>query len=346
MAGLENGIRANRRRNDMGKPGRDAAIAGLILLVGLALLAAGAPDLMDDGPRAGLFGLGLFVTIMGAVFFAGFLWAARIVRAMRGGRTAIARWTLSPEEFARWREIDRRFTERGEPNDYRAPSHVPAGGLEVIFSDTGVLIGDRYFGLATTGLNHFTSVRPIGSDPPMIEFGTVETKATSLSVVRVWKARSVLRVPVASTAAFQGEKVARRYQDIVSRRVIVKPHFWTRRIRGGLIVAAVSALLGITGVLVAMNGPPVGESAPLTYAPPVLAVGGVIFAIGGLIVALAAWSMRRSQYRGLSPIQAEAIATAFKVDNAEAASATPNAPHPPRHPGEGRGPARGRRNAP
>ena len=281
----------------MGKAERDAAIAGLILLAGLALIGVGAPDVMDDGPRAGLFGLGLFVAIMGAFFFANFLWAVRIVRAMREGRTAIARWTLPPEEFARWREIDRRFTERGAPNDYWPPGRIPAGGVEVIFSDTGVLIGDRYFGLATTGLNHIASVRTIGSDPPMIEFGTVETRATSLTAARVWKARGVLRAPVAGAAASEGEKVALLYQDIVSRRMIAQPDFWTRRIRGGLIVAAVSALLAGIGFLIALNGPPLDEAAPLTYAPFVLLTGGVIFALGGLIMALAASAMRRSQQR-------------------------------------------------
>jgi hypothetical protein len=278
----------------MDKAQRDLALASLVLLSGLALLGLGIPDAIDDGPQAGLAGAGLFVTVLGVVFAANFLWALRIIRAMRSGRTAIARWTLTPEEFARWREIDRRFAERGEANDYRAPKHVPAEGLDVIFSDSGVLIGGHYFGLATTGLNHFTSIRSIDSDPPMIAFGTVETRATNLSVVRVWKAQGTLRVPVARTAAAQGQKVALRYQAIVTRRVIVNPHFWTHRIRLGLITATVSALLAITGFALApyVAAPPhLPEALPIS-----LAVGGVIFTIAGVIIALASWINRRKQY--------------------------------------------------
>lgn len=274
-------------------PERNAVIAGLIAVTGLVLLGLGIRDDMfsdDAGPMAGLGGLGLLATIMGVIFFANFLWAAWIVRAMRGGRTAIARWTLPAEEFARWREIDRRFAERGQPNDYRAPQRVPADGLEVIFSDDGVLIGGCYFGLATSGLNHFKGVRPIASDPPMIEFGTATKAATNLSGLRIWTIRGTLRVPVASAAAAQGHKVAERYQAIASRRVIVNPHFWTRRIRSGLVVAAVSAPIAIAGFAFA------DRNTELANVPLVLVIGGLFAAVGGLIVALGAWLQRRAQY--------------------------------------------------
>lgn len=58
-------------------------------------------------------------------------------------------------------------------NFYKPPKTTSAGGVEVIFSDDGVLIGGGYFPLSPTGRRRLQSVRYIASNPPSIESGMV-----------------------------------------------------------------------------------------------------------------------------------------------------------------------------
>jgi len=239
------------RNRGVSNPERNMAICGVVGVAGIVAVAAGALEMQalghETGRTAVLIALGLFGGILGIAFCFNFWRAARIFRDMRSGRTAIARWTLPPPEFDRFREIDRRFAEREEGNDYKVPRTTPPDGVEVIFSEDGVLVGGVFFGLATTGIGRFGSVRWIGSDPPMIEFGTVLTTATHLGVARIHHIHGTLRVPVAVSAAQQGDHVARRFRDVIERRVIVKPHFWTGRLRAGLWIAGVCASFAATG---------------------------------------------------------------------------------------------------
>ncbi|MBY8824982.1 hypothetical protein [Sphingomonas colocasiae] len=284
------------RNGGVRHPERNTIICGVIALGGIVAVAFGAYEMQtlghETGRSAASISLGLLAAILGTALFANFLWAVRIVRAMRSGRTAIARWTVPADQVERYREIDARFAEREAENDYRLPRAIPADGLEVIFSEDGVLIGDCYFGLATTGMTRFQRVASIASDPPMIEFGTAMTVARNPGRFSLQTVRGTLRVPVSREAAQQADRVVRQYLDVIERRVIVKPHFWTVRIRGGLIVLVVCALLALTGFALADRNQELGNI------PLFLAVAGTIFAIGGAIMALLAWALRRRQMEG------------------------------------------------
>lgn len=284
------------RNRGVSNPARNMAICGVVGVAGIAAVAAGALEMQalghETGRTAGLIALGLLAGILGITLCFNFWRAVRIVRDMRSGRTAIARWTLPPHEFDRFRVIDRRFAEREEDNDYKVPRTTPPDGVEVIFSEDGVLIGGVYFGLATTGVGRFSSVRWIDSDPPMIEFGTVLTTATNLGVVRIHHIHGTLRVPVAVSAAQQGDHVARRFRDVIERRVIVKPHFWTARLRAGLWIAGVCACFAAAGFALR------ARNQELANLPLVLAVAGTVLAIGGLVMAFLAWTLRARQRGG------------------------------------------------
>lgn len=105
-------------------------------------------------------------------------------------------------------------------NFYRPPRSIPVDGVEVIFSDIGVLIGDGYFSLSTTGGRRVESVRYIASNPPSIEFGMImKTMArTSSATTNTYRTGETLRVPVAAGSTQQATMVIQRYQALIDRR--------------------------------------------------------------------------------------------------------------------------------
>ena len=283
------------RNRGLRNPRRSAIAFGLIAAAGAASVLLGIREMIAAGEETRLsvplIGLGLFAAILGTALFGSFLWASRIVAAMRSGRTAIARWTVPADQFARFRESDRRFAEHGHDNDYRAPRVIDPAGVEVIFAEDAVLIGDTYFPLSTTGMSRILGARVISGDPPMIEFHTILSWISNVRGITVSKSFGKLRVPIAADCAVAGSRVTQFYQDIVERRTIVKPHFWTRRINFGLVFAAVSALIAAIGFLLR------DRNQELANIPLVLAVAGTIFAIGGLLMAGLGRSQRNRQFR-------------------------------------------------
>lgn len=201
-------------------PARNATLFGLLTIVGAVLVVLGAADMRRSG-RSGspLLVLGLFPALLSPIAFARCLSAVRIVRDMRSGRTAIARWSVPAEQFSRFVEEDQRLAERKfTTNFYRPPNVVPAAGVEVIFSDDGVLIGDGYFPLSTTRGRRVVSVRYVDGDPPTIEFGTTLNTLvrTSSATVATTRLAETLRVPVATGARREAGDVVRRYEGMIS----------------------------------------------------------------------------------------------------------------------------------
>ena len=276
-------------------PGRWALICLAVAAASALSIWTGVRDMNalghETGSTAARIGFGLFALILSTIFSLNFLWGHRIVANLRRGRTRFGGWTVPPADYDRFREIDGHFAKRGEPNDYRALGAVPAEGIAVAFSRDGVLIGDRYFSLASTGLNRFDQAAMIRSDPPMIEFGMVTTSATNFSALRFFRIHSVLRVPVASDAVMQAEKIAGHFQAALRGEVIVNPGFWRLRIRIGLVGAAVCTALAALGFLLA------DRNVELHNIPLFLAVGGTITAIGGLVLALLSWRFDQSRRR-------------------------------------------------
>jgi hypothetical protein len=140
---------------------------------------------------------------------------------MESGRSAIARWTLPVEQFNVFCEEEQHIPAGSiTTNFYKPPQTIPAEGLEVIFSDDGVLIGGGYFPLSTTGGRRLQSVRYITSNPPSIEFGMVMNTMvrTSTATTRTYRTAETLRVPVATDATEQAGKVVHQYEAIIACR--------------------------------------------------------------------------------------------------------------------------------
>ena len=237
-------------------------------------------------------GLGLFVGIVGFLFQFNFLWGVRVMRAMRRGEGEIARWTVSPDALDAFRKNEERRKALGDRNDYKLPARNPSGGLQVIFAADGVLVGDTYFGLASTGLSYFRSVQVLPENPLCIEFGTALVSGSNLSVPRLYTATGVLRIPVSRTATAQAKKVLAHFAKVLARETVVKPDFWRRRVRWGLTAAVVCALAAGAGFALE------AAEVQLGIVPLIMAVAGTIFGVGGLILASIAWMFHLRQDGG------------------------------------------------
>ena len=206
------------RSRGVRNPGRNAALFGLGAVAGVVLIILGVSDMRETG-RSGspLLMLGLFPALLCPIFFIYYATRIGVFRDMRLGRSAIARWTVPKDEFKRFCEDDRCIPASNTlTNFYKPPETIPAEGVEVIFSDHGVLIDGGYFPLSVIGGRRLRSVRTIASDPPSLEFAmTLTTRVrTSSATTQSVRTAVTLRVPVAIEAAGQAAEVARRYLAI------------------------------------------------------------------------------------------------------------------------------------
>lgn len=215
-------MKAKRARSGgVRNPGRNAVISGVITGVSLVLVLLGIADMRATG-RSGspLLMLGLFPALLGPIFLIYYLSKIRVFRDLRSGRSAIARWMLTAEQFRRFCEEEQRVPAGSiMTNFYQPPRVISPEGVEVIFARDGVLIGDGYFPLSMTRGRRVESVNAIASDPPVIEFGTLLiTAVRNSSATRTVRISEKLRVPVAPNALSQAGEVVRHYQAAMARR--------------------------------------------------------------------------------------------------------------------------------
>lgn len=207
---------AKRSRSRGIRPGRNAVVSGVPSLAGIAMVVAGLIDMrVHDGDGAPWLALGLFPALLGSVAFFYYLHYAGRVRAMRRGQGLVARWTVPADEFRRFREAEARISARSViVNYYRPPESIPEAGVEVLFSDSGVLIGDGYFPLSTTGSRRVESVRHAEAVADTLEFsiGLASSARTSSATVQSTRVLYVLRVPVAQSAGHEANAVLRHYR--------------------------------------------------------------------------------------------------------------------------------------
>ena len=215
-------MKKRSRSGGVRHPARNTILFGVLTLAGFVLVVMGWADMRETG-RSGspLLALGLFPALLGPIFLVYYGTRIGAFREMRAGRSAIARWTVPPEQFNRFRaEEDRVPAGSVTVNFYKPPRDTPAEGVEVIFSDRAVLIGDGYFPLSTTGGRRVGSVRYVPSDPPSLEFGMVLVSGAQTSSATIGTVRTAhtLRVPVALDARNQAGAVVNAYQAHIDRR--------------------------------------------------------------------------------------------------------------------------------
>jgi hypothetical protein len=266
---------------------------GVAIAAGLAIWW-GIHDMLINAGRETAFtgiaiGFGIFIGVFALLFVFNGLWAMRIAAAMRRGEGVVAKWTIAPATFELFREQEARLRSNGEDNDYPLPRKTPPEGLPVVFNQDGVMIGDRFFGLASTGMARFAAVALRQGVPDTLEFSTVLTTAYAQPRVSIQHHRGQLRIPVDPRSPDEARKVLAHYEAVVARRIIVKPHFWTVRIRVGLVAAVLGALA--FGIGMALRE----QSQYLYDIPLYAAVVGAILGVAGLILAFIASVARRFQ---------------------------------------------------
>lgn len=268
-----------------------------VTIVSCLAIAWGALEMMRTGDDGGWPGAAVGIGIAPAVIGFGMLLlaikSARTLAAAQRGDRVFARWTVSPEELAAFAVNDkaRNALGSGYGNDWSPPREVPAEGIEIKFDPDGVLVGDTYFGLVTTGMYKFEGVQILPERPLAIEFGTVATTMSHATSVYVHTYRGVLRLPIGRLGREDAIKVLDHYKRVDRRELVVNPGFYRSRIKIGLIWAAVcfvSAALGF-----AMEALDIGGD----LVPLVLAVVGTVAGIGGLALALFAKLLGNAQHR-------------------------------------------------
>ncbi|MEO8367194.1 MAG: hypothetical protein ABI538_13420 [Pseudoxanthomonas sp.] len=214
--------RSRPRSRGIRNPVRNALLLGLFTAAGIALIAVGVVDMRaSEGTGSPLMLPGLFLALLCPIACVHYLRTIAVVGGMRSGRDAIARWTVPANEFNRFREGEARIPKRSVMvNFYKPPHYIPEGGVEVVFSNRGVLIGDGYFPLSSRRGRRIESVRHVDSNPPSIEFSLAMTSPVRTSSVTVDNVRAThaLRVPVAADATRQASEVVRCYQAILHGR--------------------------------------------------------------------------------------------------------------------------------
>jgi len=216
-------------------------IAFVVFVTGTAGILYGAVTVnvlgYETGATSAAIGLGIPFALIGFLMTLNFLWAVRLMRGMRRGERVIGRWIVPPNAFEAFRAADLARTKQGLDNDYRLPRRIPSTGLEVIFSNDAVLIGNFYYGLSSSGVARFKSAKLL-TGTPMLEFDTrifhfrTEPRVKSEDVV------GVLRVPASPAAPDDARRVVKHFIDVIPPVMAV---VGTIVALGGLILALLAS---------------------------------------------------------------------------------------------------------
>ena len=276
-------------------PRRSLLICVAITLVAGASIAWGVFEMNAAGQEtvgSGLkIGLALLPAILAPLMALNFWGAMKLFAAIRRGEKQIARWTVSAAELAEFAASDKARNALGIEylNDWTPPREA-SPGIEVIFVADGVLVGDTYFSLTTTGLFRFTGVRMLVEGPPVIAFRTLSTYANRFSTRTM---AGELRIPVALRAGADVARVVAHFERVLTGEIIVNPNFYRSRVRFGLICAPIFLAVAALGFVLGPSD--VGDGN--VSIPSLMVIIGIVTGCAMLILALAAWLMGRAQVR-------------------------------------------------
>ena len=267
-----------------------------ITLVAWAFVAWGAFEMHAAGQEtfgSGLkIGLALVPALLAPFIIYNFWRGMKVFVAIRRGENEIGRWTVTAAELAEFSASDKARNALGGENlnVWAPPRDTPPAGIEIIFVADGVLVGDTYFALVTTGMFKFSSVRMLSESLPAIAFRTITTWANRFATRTSVDA---LRIPVSRFASAEAAKVVAHFERVGAREIIVNPHFYRSRMRFGLIAAPICFAVAAVGfVLGATEG-----GADSVSIPTLMFVIGIVLGIAMLILALAAGLLGGAQLR-------------------------------------------------
>jgi hypothetical protein len=190
-----------------------------------------------------------------------------------------------------FREAEKALPAHAGRNAYRTPKATPPEGVEVVFAEDGVIIGDTYFGLPVTGMLSFQEVGIRPGNPMAFEFRLTlySFYRTSSGGVRTQTAPYVVRAPIATTATEEAARVLEHFRNVLARKTVVKADFYPSRVRWGLIIAGVSGVVFAAGIGLEMAGISLGLTTLF------MAVVGAVTGLGGLALAAIAYILAIKQ---------------------------------------------------
>lgn len=153
--------------------------------------------------------------IVGALMTVNYLYALSLVRKFRRGEGVIASWTVPPEEFDRFRGVER--ARKTRKNNWRMPRGDWPSGLPVVFGANAVLVGNTYFNLLGKGISRFSNVRIETNAVSSVEFAMRLTVLGAGNLSRTeQRYRGHLRVPIAKLASVQATRVMSHFQQVIA----------------------------------------------------------------------------------------------------------------------------------
>ena len=278
------------------RPALNAALCGALAVGGVVAVAWGALEMHVNGRETAASGLSIAFGILIAVIAGGmsFLFArgARLVRNVRDGRDRIARWIVAADDVEAFRANNARRNDLGPAyrSGYTPPDPAPPEGLEVIFVTDGVMVGDTYFGLVTTGMSTFFGPQMLSESPLCIEFGTVLVWTSHGTTMQTHREIATLRIPVGRIAAEDAKRVLTHFKKVEAREIVVNPGFYRGRMRFGVWVTSICIVMAAVGFG--------ANEARLAWGdiPLFLAVCGTVGGLGGVVLFLVAWYLSARQH--------------------------------------------------
>lgn len=202
------------RDRGISSPGTKSWIAGALALGGAAALIWGlqSPDPAWQ-PAVAAKTLGTVVLVIALLMAANYLYARSLIGKMRRGEDVIGRWTVAPDAFAKFRDIER--ARKTRKNNWRVPRKDMPEGLEVIFTRRSVLVGNTWFRLAAKGMTHFSNARIENDVVSSVEYSMRLTIAGAGSLHQTARYKGHLRVPIADGAAVEAARVVEYFRGLV-----------------------------------------------------------------------------------------------------------------------------------
>jgi len=280
------------------EPRRNMLICVAVTLVAWGFIAWGAFEIHETGEETVASGLkialALLPAILGPFMILNFWLGIKVFAAIRRGKDEIGRWTVTAAELAEFAANDSAHNARGGENlnDWTPPREPPPAGLEIIFVTDGVLVGDTYFGLITTGVFRFAGVWMLSESPPAIAFRTLLTLANRFGART---SVGALRIPISRTAGTEAARVLGHYQRVAAGQFVNPRLARQRRVVGRIVMIGTPIFFAVAAVGFVLKSK--GMYSDGNDISGMLIIIGILVGGGMLIVALAAWRLGRTQLR-------------------------------------------------
>lgn len=276
-------------------PARSVLIALAITLIAWGSVAYGFWEMNTTGVEtlrsALMIGIGLLPAILGPFIVLNFWAGVNVIAKIRCGEGVIARWRIPAADLAAFVAEDTKRNSHGMEflNDWTPPREVPPQGIEIVFTQNGVMAHDTYFILPNFGPVRFERVGILPMHPLSIEYVMVAPRVDRFSYRET---RSVLRLPIPRADDPQALKALDHYRQVLAGKIASNPDFYRNRVRFGLAAALV--LLPLAGLGAALDQNGFDE----VDAPSIIVIFAGIFGVAALLLALVAWILGRQRRLG------------------------------------------------